>query len=83
MAEAVRVFLETLTRKLNPRRRKLVGYSLIGGGIYFLLYFLAAAALTITYGPDIGEWAIEIGMALFWIASCVVLGLFVSRGGEY
>ncbi len=83
MAEAVRGFLQFLTRRINPRRRRLVGYSLIGGGTYFVLYFFATAAITIWYGPDIGERAVAIGIALFWIASCIVLGLFVAWGGEY
>ena len=83
MTEAVRVFLQFLTRRVNPRRRRLVGYSLIAGGIYFFLYFFAAATITILYGPDIGERAVETGVALFWIASCVVLGLYVLWGGEY
>ena len=83
MAEAVRVFLQFLTRRINPRRRRLVGYSLIGGGIYFFLYFFTVAAITISYGPDMGERAVERGIALFWIASCAVLGLFVLWGGEY
>ncbi len=83
MAEAVRVFLEFLTRRINPRRRRLAGYSLIGGGIYFILYLFTTAAITISYGPDIGERAVAIGIALFWVASCVVLGLFVAWRGEY
>ncbi len=83
MADSVREFLQSLTRRLNPRRRRLVGYSLIGGGIYFVLYFFATAAITISYGPGIGERAVAIGIAVFWLASCVVLGLFVAWGGEY
>ncbi len=83
MADSVREFLQSLTRRLNPRRRRLVGYSLIGGGIYFVLYFFATAAITISYGPGIGERAVAIGIAVFWVASCVVLGLFVAWGGEY
>ena len=83
MADSVREFLQSLTRRLNPRRRRLVGYSLIGGGTYFFLYFFATAAIMILYGPDIAERAIAIGIAFFWIACCVVLGLFVAWGGEY
>ncbi len=79
----MREFLQALTRRLNPRRRRLVGYSLIGGGIYFFLYFFMVAAITISYGPDIGERAVAMGIMVFWVASCVVLGLFVAWGGEY
>ncbi len=81
MAEAVRVFLQFLTRMMNPRRRRLVGRWLIGGAIYSLaVIFAAGAGGALGYDGEVLGVTLAMALMPLCLGNVIVLGLFILWG---
>ncbi|TDJ00332.1 MAG: hypothetical protein E2O73_06125 [Deltaproteobacteria bacterium] len=81
MAEAGRVFLQFLTRMMNPRRRKLVGRWLIGGAIYSLVVmFSAGAGGALGYDGELLGVTLAMALMPLCLGNVIVLGLFILWG---
>ena len=73
--------MPSVTRMMNPRRRKLVGRWLIGGAIYSLVVtFAAGAGGALGYDGEVLGVTLAMALMPLCLGNVIVLGLFILWG---